>query len=283
MNTNGGRGDEVGGHHAQLYSLPHVYDLAFSYRDFAAEVSCLLELIAPTAPSELSVLDIACGTGRHVLEFARLGANALGLDDSAEMCHYASSLASHSPTSGQARFEQARLDEYESISQLQPQQLAVCLNDSIAYVHRSEDLAELFSVVGRVLSPGGLFVVETRHPRDVFGVGTSTDAKWTIAQDHESVTVHWGVGGPRLDPVTQLDDYEIEVQYESLDSSISFRESGQLRRYTTQEVALAALASGIFVEERALGAFDTNVPITDEKAWRSILVYKRRSRDALLA
>jgi 2-polyprenyl-3-methyl-5-hydroxy-6-metoxy-1,4-benzoquinol methylase len=53
------------------------------------------------------VLDVGCGSGRYSVEFARRGANVLGLDISATMIEMADAAAAASGVSDRCRFEQA--------------------------------------------------------------------------------------------------------------------------------------------------------------------------------
>src|SRR5690349_12451020 len=75
--------------HAELYAAPFLYDLAFSYRDYAAECDFLEELYA-RAPGRAprSFLEIAAGPARHAVEFACRGLRGGALDLSPEMVAY---------------------------------------------------------------------------------------------------------------------------------------------------------------------------------------------------
>ena len=72
-----------------IYSAPRVYDLAFSYRNYEREVSELMawhrDVSRGGRPPE-SVLELACGPGRHMLEFARAGIRGWGVEISEAMC-----------------------------------------------------------------------------------------------------------------------------------------------------------------------------------------------------
>src|SRR5215831_7656571 len=44
----------------------HVYDLLYSFKDYEAEARDLVTLIRDRNPEAGSLLDVACGTGRHL-------------------------------------------------------------------------------------------------------------------------------------------------------------------------------------------------------------------------
>jgi SAM-dependent methyltransferase len=44
----------------------HLYDLLYAFKDYEAESVALVELIRSRNPAATSVLDVACGTGRHL-------------------------------------------------------------------------------------------------------------------------------------------------------------------------------------------------------------------------
>jgi SAM-dependent methyltransferase len=57
------------------------YDQTFSpFKDYSREALFLRDVMRRWRPQARSVLDIACGTGTHLLELARMGFDAVGLD-----------------------------------------------------------------------------------------------------------------------------------------------------------------------------------------------------------
>ena len=69
-----------------MYDAALGYEIAFSYRDVAAEVDALLRWCdaRPTA-----VLEVAAGPAEHAIECVRRGMRATALDLSAAMCERA--------------------------------------------------------------------------------------------------------------------------------------------------------------------------------------------------
>ena len=78
-----------------VYEFPELYDAAFSFRDFEAEVDFLLGAHEKHGRSGAAkrVLEVAAGPARHSIEAARRGLAAVALDASPEMAAYGAALA----------------------------------------------------------------------------------------------------------------------------------------------------------------------------------------------
>lgn len=63
----------------------HFYDLYYSEKDYPAEVDFVLKLASRAGIKPRTLLDMGCGTGRHIEEFAKLGIKCDGFDLSPEM------------------------------------------------------------------------------------------------------------------------------------------------------------------------------------------------------
>ena len=57
----------------------HIYDAVYSFKDYAAESARLHALIEERSPGASTLLDVACGTGKH-LEQLRAWYEVSGLD-----------------------------------------------------------------------------------------------------------------------------------------------------------------------------------------------------------
>src|SRR5207247_9411956 len=68
------------------------YDPLYQDKDYAAEARFVAELVrrhGGRPPEGVELLDLACGTGRHLIELARLGMVVAGSDQSAAMLEQA--------------------------------------------------------------------------------------------------------------------------------------------------------------------------------------------------
>ena len=133
------------------------YDLFYGDKPYDVEARRVAELFASEGPCR--VLDVACGTGRHAAELAKLGYQVVGVDLSWHMLLAARRRVSTEglavPFSTQdmrsLAFKDAAFDG------------VVCLFDSIGYALSSNGVLQALSAFRRVLSPTGCLVMEFWH------------------------------------------------------------------------------------------------------------------------
>ncbi len=65
-----------------------LYDLFYDFKDYAAEADAVREIVSARYPGARTLLDVACGTGRH-LEALRASFDVEGLDLDAGLLHVA--------------------------------------------------------------------------------------------------------------------------------------------------------------------------------------------------
>src|SRR5262245_59336479 len=80
----------MGSNHQRIYEHARCYDVAFGFRDVAAECDTLAALAARHRKVPMTaVLELAAGPARHAREFARRGVAATALDAAQPMLDYA--------------------------------------------------------------------------------------------------------------------------------------------------------------------------------------------------
>lgn len=131
-------------------STAHVYDLTYSTKDYATEAADVRDLVRRRNPAAQTLLDVACGTGRH-LEHLRAWFDVAGVD----------------VDPGMVAIAQERLDgvavqvaDMRSLDLGRRFDVVVCLFSSVGYMR---DLAELRRAIGAMrahLAPGGVLVVD---------------------------------------------------------------------------------------------------------------------------
>jgi SAM-dependent methyltransferase len=137
-------------------SYASIYDALYAEKPYAAETEWILHkafsVLAPRA-SRLVVYDFACGTGRHLYEFAQLGHEIHGSDISPFMIAMA-----------KARIPNAAALSVTPMQQcLAPKStdLALCLFDAIGYLPSLTDIRTTLSSLS--LHKGALLVLEYWH------------------------------------------------------------------------------------------------------------------------
>jgi SAM-dependent methyltransferase len=151
------------------------YDLLYHWKDYAAESERLRELVAARNPDAKTLLDVACGSGRH-LEYLRRWYEVEGLDAEAGLLDVA-----------RGRLPGIELHAGNMRDFALPRRFDVvtCLFSAIGYMHTLADLGAAVATMAAHLAPGGLLIVEPWFsaerfdPRHIGGpqVGEGTDIK----------------------------------------------------------------------------------------------------------
>lgn len=252
-----------------IYDAAQAYEIGFSYRDIPAEVDAVIAFCAAAGGREpQSVLEIASGPADHALEFARRGVTATALDLSTAMCERARVRAI---TQGlDLRVVQQDMLGFTLDSRFD---LAVCMIDSIAYIPDLSGLLAHLRSVRQHLNPGGIYVVESAHPADIFGADAHTITEWTVERDGVSVMVQWGDSAvDTTDPIQQSTTTQITVSVTTAEGTQQIREIVPQRWWTSTELEAVGRLAGLQVSA-VYGAFDPAVALESSAAWRMLTVY----------
>ena len=194
MSTSGGEGSYGA-------KLARIYDLNYSGmgKDYAAEARQVRTMVAragsavpsPNAPRTL--LDVACGTGTHLAEFARLGYRVAGTDLSEPMLEMARARLGGDVPLVAGSFE----DLPGALTKMAPFDLVTCQFSSIAYAANVETLQRVLGDLAALLGPGGALVVEPWIAAedwvvDHIGHDTATSDGTTVMR-----MAHSGIDGDR--------------------------------------------------------------------------------------
>ena len=116
---------------------------------------------------ESEVLDLACGLGRHSIEFARQGMRVTGLDYSPVYVKEARKRVKAAKL--QDRIEIIRGDMKNLSPHFEPERFdaVVSLFNSFGYFDRRKDDLKVLKEMARILKPGGLLVLNTLNLQGV--------------------------------------------------------------------------------------------------------------------
>ncbi|MDP9067997.1 MAG: methyltransferase domain-containing protein [Actinomycetota bacterium] len=126
------------------------YDAIYGWKDYEAESKRLLAEIAKRTPDAKSLLDVACGTGRH-LELLSGTFEVEGVDLSPEMLAIARQRLRHVPLH-EADMRSFELDRRFDV--------VTCLFGSIALLQVIDEARNAVRNMMRHLAPGGLLIIE---------------------------------------------------------------------------------------------------------------------------
>jgi ubiquinone/menaquinone biosynthesis C-methylase UbiE len=141
--------------------LASLYDTIYSFKDYAAEAARLHELIQSHHPGAHTLLDVACGTGKH-LEQLRQHYEVEGADYSTQMLEIARERLPDTPLH-QADMRELRLGKtYDAIT---------CLFSAIGAMQSVDDLDAAIARMAEHTGPGGVLIVEPWVAREKYETG----------------------------------------------------------------------------------------------------------------
>jgi SAM-dependent methyltransferase len=135
-----------------------IYDAVYSFKDYAAEAERVHELIQSRRPGAASLLDVACGTGKH-LEQLRRWYDVEGVDLDDELLAVARTRLSDVPlqVADMTAFRLGR--RFDAVT---------CLFSSIGYVGDEAGLRSAIAAMAEHVEPGGVLIVEPWLAPDVW-------------------------------------------------------------------------------------------------------------------
>jgi SAM-dependent methyltransferase len=211
------------------------YDLYYAEKNYSEEVDFVLELASRFGLQPKSVLDMGCGSGRHLFELAKRGVMGYGFDRSAEMLKLA-----------RERLELLGIEVTEgdlgSFRDGQRYDLVLAMFAVMGYLTSNEDLLSGFRTAREHLTAGGLFVFDGWFGPAVLAQKPE-ERVHEYKKDGERV---WRRARPYLDPINQVATVHYEIESENADGSRNrFAEDHIMRFMFVQETRLAMEESGL--------------------------------------
>lgn len=126
------------------------YDAVYAYKDYQAESELITELIRDRVPNAKSLLDVACGTGKH-LEHLSKSFETQGVDLDPEMLAIARERVPEIPLHTGDMCEFKLSDKFDAVT---------CIFSSIGYTKSTDRLNLAIANMAQHLNPGGILFVE---------------------------------------------------------------------------------------------------------------------------
>jgi SAM-dependent methyltransferase len=210
------------------------YDLIQKSRghSYAQDAATLAELVQQRCPNAGSLLDVACGTGLHLVAFRDIFGEVAGVDISASMLQRA---ATRLPGID------LRLADMRSFSFDRTFDVVTCMFSAIGSMLTIEDLRTAIATMARHLAPGGVLIIEpwiepanwhvphlTAEAANGDGIAVARASTNGVRGRVSTFTLHWTIVTP--------------------DSADYIVEDHELGLFTAQEYLDAFSAAGLEAE-----------------------------------
>jgi SAM-dependent methyltransferase len=216
----------------------HFYDALYAFKNYVAAAEQLHDLIGRLAPSARSLLDVGCGTGRHLEELQRWY-TVEGLDIDAGMVTIARGRLPGIP------IHQADMVGFDLHRQFD---VVTCLFSAIAYVRTPDRLRAAVADMARHVRPGGLLLVEPWITPEQYSVGRVT-ANFV---DEPELKIAWMYTSEIDGRVSVFDINYLIGTPEGIEHLTERHEMGL---FTGQEYLGAFEAAGLTADHNAHGPF----------------------------
>lgn len=214
------------------------YDALYHFKDYEKACDALHDLVQRYAPQAKNLLDVACGTGKH-LEFLQRHYACSGLDLNSELLAVAHKRCPTLPLH-QGDMTDFKLSETFDV--------VVCLFSSIGYVQTLENLRKAVACFTRHLNPGGLLVIEPWITPENYWVDKIT-ANYV---DQPDLKIAW-MYTSQLRGLTSL--FDISYLVGTTEGVSNFTESHVMGLWTDKEYREAIESAGVTVHYDAQGLF----------------------------
>jgi len=210
------------------YTAPRLYEIAFDMNR-KGEVDFLVHCFRRFARRPVrSVLDIACGTGPHLVRLADRGFRMSGLDLSRRNIEFLRARLAE-----RGREADLVVADMTDFRVARPHDAAICMQDSQGHLLTNEQLVAHLRCVGRALRRGGLYVFDRYMA-----------SSWTRRRGRLIVRASFSALND-VDPVRQVFRERMTLEAVENGTRRVYRQSHLSRMVFPQELrALVALAGG---------------------------------------
>lgn len=220
------------------------YDALYHFKDYGTTSRQLLSQIHDRNPSAISLLDVGCGTGKH-LEYLRESLQVEGLDVNTELLEIARTRCPGVP------FHQGDMVKFDLGRSFD---VITCLFSSIAYVRTIDNMNAAINCMAQHLNPKGLLFIEPWFSPESYWVGRLT-ANFV---DQPDLKIAWMYTSEIEGLVSILD---INYLVGSHDGITYFTERHELGLFTQEEYQEGFHRVDLEVEYDPVGLFNRGLYI----------------------
>lgn len=208
----------------------YYYNLFYGNKNYKRETETVNFLIHKFAQKQENqkILNIGCGTGRHDIEFAKLGYQMTGIDFSEDMIAIAEK---NKIDNLDLKFEVCDARTYRTNSRFD---VVISLFHVMSYQNTNEDILDSFQTAYEALEEGGIFIFDVWY-----GPGVLTDkpaVRVKELEDNNNQIVR--IANPIINVSANIVDVNYQVLITNKDTNVTqeIRESHKMRYYFEPEI-----------------------------------------------
>jgi len=245
------------------------YDLLYKDKDYAGEVAFVHEQLLRQGGIAGSLLELGCGTGRHALEFLKLGYAVSGVDLSENMVQQAVERAAHMPEGKKPDF---RVGDVRTARLGRKFDTVVSLFHVMSYQTQNSDLQAAFETAADHLKPGGLFLFDFWYGPAVLSDPPAVRIKRMADESRRIVRL----AEPDVDHAANVVtvNYEIQVEPAGGHPVTKLQESHRMRYLFLPEINGHLAACGL--TPLATGPWLGSTPLSNDAWYGWLLARKQR-------
>ena len=269
---------------SEVYRYPHYYAIGYQWNtkaecDFIE--SCAVAYMDNMDPapakgervSPLSMLDIGCGSGRHMLELSSRKHKLTGFDLRPEMVEFV-----------REKSAQQKLAVNVSVGDLHyvpvsgKFDIGICLMDTFRFLLTNEDITRHLKLVAEHLNPGGLYITDFWIPSKWDQISNEI-YQWEQTEGDTTVKVFYLQHPDSVDPVSQTFEDELVFVVGEGEQSKEIRGGRtRTRLIMPQEYRALVEASRAFDFVDAFSEFSLQASLdSSPMSWRMISVLKKKA------
>lgn len=240
------------------------YDHFYEAKDYRGECDLVEAAFDRFGTKPTTLLDVGCGTGKHLIELARRGYRTSGVDLSQAMLDQADRAAAALP---EDRRPALLCGDARDFDYGQTFDAAIMMFAVIGYLTGNDDVLAGLRNIRRHLTPGALFVCDFWYGPTVLGMGVS-DRVRVLDRDGEQVI---RATSTTLDPLSHTADVTFRL-WTIRDAHVlsESTELHRLRYFFPQEFGLLLGDAGFSLE--SLTAFPTIDEKPNADTWNAFAV-----------
>lgn len=211
------------------------YDVYYANKEYAAEAAFVLQLANRFGAQPSTLLDMGCGTGRHLAEFLKCGLTCDGFDLSDQMLHQAEERL-HGHNVGLC---QGNLTTYENGKHYD---IVVSMFAVMGYLVENQDVLAGLQTARKHLAPKGVFIFDGWFGPAV--LNQKPEIRCHTYQHGDTTIVRTAT--PQLDPVRQSVMVKYKIHTEQHGAVLhQTSEEHIMRLMFVQEMRYALWLSGL--------------------------------------